>query len=839
MVSENNRLIAGRYELVRELGRGGMGVVWEGRDTLLHRQVAIKEVVLPDGLSAGDQERQLMRTVREARTAAKLNHPGVVAVYDVVEADGRPWIVMELLSCPTVEQVVLTSGALPIREAADVGRQVLSALRAAHEAGILHRDVKPSNILMTDDGRAVLTDFGIATVEGDASLTRTGMVTGSPSFLAPERVRADAAGPASDLWSLGATLYACLVGRSPFERGEPMATLNALLNEEPDYRRIPPAMHPVLRGLLRKEPEDRLSAEEADRLLAGLAATRPAYDELDEPQPRRRGRGRALLAAATAAVVVIGAGAFGYFRFATPAEGAPRASAAPAAATAPLTPPRRPAPPHPGGRHADAQRDAGGRAAGAGLALARRLVDPAAGRLAGGAAGVVHRVDAPRRRRARRRPGRLQRHRPRRPHGHHPRRAAPERRGRRHPGPPHGRPPGRQDAGVGADLDGGRRGRRALGQARRPLPRAAPRGDRRRHRLRAVLDGRRAAVAAQPGSYATRDQQLYCGGMSPWSLLALPPLPETLLRRLLAPLGDRVEVRVPASRDRDALLAELPEAEIVLGDWTGTLVLDAAAVAAAPRLAFVQQPSVGVDGHDLDALAAAGVPLANTPGVSAVAVSEWCLAAALALARRLVAGDAAVRAGEWPQQSLQPYELRGRRVGVVGWGPIGTACAELFRGLGCEVSFWTRTPRADPAFRDLGALMAESDVLVVVIALSEQTRNLVDPARMKAGALLINAARGGVVDQEALVRALRGRHLGGAALDVFETEPPAADDPLRELPNVLLSPHVAGVTPEASGRLLAATVDNLLAAVEGREVHGVVNGLPPAVHRRFTGTPTQ
>ncbi|MEW9553089.1 serine/threonine-protein kinase [Nonomuraea sp. NPDC050783] len=339
MVSDSNRLIARRYELVRELGRGGMGVVWEGRDTLLNRQVAIKEVVLPDGLSPGDRERQLVRTVREARTAAKLNHPGVVAIYDVVEEDGRPWIVMELLRCPTVEEVVLSTGALPIREAADVGRQVLSALRAAHAAGILHRDVKPSNILMTEDGRAVLTDFGIATVEGDASLTRTGMVTGSPSFLAPERVRADAAGPPSDLWSLGATLYACLVGRSPFERGEPMATLNALLNEEPDYRRIPPAMHPVLRGLLRKEPEDRLDAEEADKLLAALAATRPAYDH-DEPERERggRGRGRALLAAATAAVVVIGAGAFGYFRFATPAEGAPRASTAPAAATAPLTP---------------------------------------------------------------------------------------------------------------------------------------------------------------------------------------------------------------------------------------------------------------------------------------------------------------------------------------------------------------------------------------------------------------------------------------------------------------------------------------------------------------------
>jgi hypothetical protein len=344
MVSDDNRLIARRYELVRELGRGGMGVVWEGRDTLLNRQVAIKEVVLPDGLSPGDQERQLMRTVREARTAAKLNHPSVVAIYDVVEEGGRPWIVMELVLHPTVEQVVLSTGALPVREAADIGRQVLSALRAAHAAGVLHRDVKPSNILLADDGRAVLTDFGIATVEGDASLTRTGMVTGSPSFLAPERVRAAEAGPASDLWSLGATLYACMVGRSPFERGDPMATLNALLTEEPDYRRIPPAMHPVLRGLLRKEPEDRVDAEEADRLLAAIAATRPGAADRDVPERKGGGRGRALLAAGAAAVLVIAAGSVAYFRLASPAEGAQPAAAQPAAVTSALTPSAAPTP---------------------------------------------------------------------------------------------------------------------------------------------------------------------------------------------------------------------------------------------------------------------------------------------------------------------------------------------------------------------------------------------------------------------------------------------------------------------------------------------------------------
>ncbi|MEV0994469.1 NAD(P)-dependent oxidoreductase [Nonomuraea sp. NPDC050202] len=325
--------------------------------------------------------------------------------------------------------------------------------------------------------------------------------------------------------------------------------------------------------------------------------------------------------------------------------------------------------------------------------------------------------------------------------------------------------------------------------------------------------------------------------MSPWNLLALPPLPEPAMRRLLAPLGDRVTLRVPASRDRDALLAALPGAEIVLGDWTGTLVMDAQAVAAAPGLAFVQQPSVGVDGHDLAALAAAGVPLANTPGVSAGAVSEWCLAATLALSRKLAAADAAVRAGEWPQQGLLPHELGGRRAGVIGYGPIGAMCARLFRALGCEVTYWTRTPREDPGYQDLDALVSGSDVVIVVIALSDETRGLVDPRRMKQGALLVNAARGGVVDQGALVEALRAGHLGGAALDVFDVEPLPAGDPLRDLPNVLLSPHVAGVTPESTGRLVTAVLDNLAAAVEGRAVEGVVNGISPVISRKFTESP--
>ncbi|MEV4065041.1 NAD(P)-dependent oxidoreductase [Nonomuraea dietziae] len=317
--------------------------------------------------------------------------------------------------------------------------------------------------------------------------------------------------------------------------------------------------------------------------------------------------------------------------------------------------------------------------------------------------------------------------------------------------------------------------------------------------------------------------------MTPWNLLALTPLPPEALRGLLAPLGDRVTLSF--ARDRAAMEAALPQAEIVLGDWSAGLAMDAAAVAAAPRLAFVQQPSVGVDGHDLAALSAAGVPLANTAGVSAVAVAEWCLGAALTLSRRLVAADAAVRAGGWPQLDLGPRELSGSHVGVVGYGPIGQECARLFGALGCRVSHWTRTPRGE-GYAPLEEIVATADVLVVVIALSDETRSLVDPSRMKKGALLVNAARGGVVDQRALAAALREGRLGGAALDVFDTEPLPQDDPLRDLASVLLSPHVAGVTPQSTGRLVASVVGNLTAAVEEKKIENVVNDAPARIRRR-------
>jgi hypothetical protein len=241
-----------------------MGVVWEGYDTLLNRSVAVKEVLLPPHLSPAEYQLQLTRTSREARTAARLNHRGIVAIYDVAEQDDRPWIIMELVRARGLDEV----GQLPVQQVAEIGRQVLSALRAAHEAGILHRDVKPSNILLDAEGRAVLSDFGIATIEGDSSLTQTGMVTGSPSFLPPERAMGVEAGPWSDLWALGATLYAALVGHGPFERRDAISTLGALLTEEPDFGRVPPAMREVLSGMLQRDPAHRLTAEQTDVLLA-------------------------------------------------------------------------------------------------------------------------------------------------------------------------------------------------------------------------------------------------------------------------------------------------------------------------------------------------------------------------------------------------------------------------------------------------------------------------------------------------------------------------------------------------------------------------------------------
>lgn len=319
--------------------------------------------------------------------------------------------------------------------------------------------------------------------------------------------------------------------------------------------------------------------------------------------------------------------------------------------------------------------------------------------------------------------------------------------------------------------------------------------------------------------------------VAPWRLLALAPLPADDLLQLF---GDpRVELVLPRSRTQAAVDELLPDVDLVLGDWSHALRIDRPG----SRICFVQQPSVGVDDIDVAACTAAGIGVANTAGANAVAVAEWCLGAVLALLRHTVEADAAVRRGEWPQLELGGRELAGKRVGIVGMGAIGRRLAMTFSALGCPVSYWSRREHADaPAgYLPLAGLVAASDVLIVVVALVEQTRGLIDEALLAAaspGMLLVNAARGPVVDEAALVRALRAGRLGGAALDVFAVEPLPADSELRDVPGVLLSPHQAGAATEASMRVIAASRDNLLRVLDGGAPVCVVNGLDGPVVRR-------
>jgi len=271
-LADTGRVIAGRYRLETPIGRGAMGVVWRARDQLLDRDVAIKEVHMAETLSDEERAHAYQRTLREAKTAARLNHPGVVTVYDVAEDEGRPWIVMQLINAQSLDQVLANSGPLPPWQAAEMGRQLLSALTVAHAAGVMHRDVKPSNVLLSNsDGRAVLTDFGIATFQDDPKLTQTGMVMGSPGFTAPERIRGEDASPASDLWSLGATIYAAVEGHGPFEkRGGAITTMSAIINEDaPQAGRAGP-LGPVIAALLRREPADRPDAARAQEMITGV-----------------------------------------------------------------------------------------------------------------------------------------------------------------------------------------------------------------------------------------------------------------------------------------------------------------------------------------------------------------------------------------------------------------------------------------------------------------------------------------------------------------------------------------------------------------------------------------
>jgi eukaryotic-like serine/threonine-protein kinase len=272
------RVIAGRYILDQPIGRGAMGVVWRGHDQLLDREVAVKEVVLSSAMGSDERQNAYQRTLREARTAARLSHRGVVTVFDVAEEDGRPWIVMELVPSRSLDQVLSAEGRMKPLRAGRIGQQLLAALASAHASGVLHRDVKPSNVLIARERagadwneRAVLTDFGIAQFEGDPRLTQTGMVMGSPGFTAPERIRGGSATPASDLWSLGATIYAAVEGRGPYEqRGGAITTMSAIINEDAPVASSSGPLAPLIAALLRRDPSTRPSAAVAARMFSDV-----------------------------------------------------------------------------------------------------------------------------------------------------------------------------------------------------------------------------------------------------------------------------------------------------------------------------------------------------------------------------------------------------------------------------------------------------------------------------------------------------------------------------------------------------------------------------------------
>ncbi|MBG0826208.1 serine/threonine protein kinase [Planomonospora sp. ID67723] len=285
MRAPSGYLLAARYRLVEPVGRGGMGTVWRAHDELLGREVAVKEVRLPLVLDEDLRTELCARTEREGRATTMVTHPSVITVFDVVTEDDRPWIVMELLPARSLEQVIQQEGPLPPQRVAEIGRQVLGALRAVHAKGILHRDVKPSNVLVTED-RAVLTDFGLAALEGEVSITQAGIVLGSAGYIAPERVLGSKASPAADLWSLGATLYTAVEGRGLHGRRTAAAALAALTSGEPIPMEKAGPLAPVLQGLLGIDPATRLDAVRASLMLSRVAAGGSA----EEPLARAAGR---------------------------------------------------------------------------------------------------------------------------------------------------------------------------------------------------------------------------------------------------------------------------------------------------------------------------------------------------------------------------------------------------------------------------------------------------------------------------------------------------------------------------------------------------------------------
>lgn len=273
------RVVAGRFRLIEPLGRGGMGTVWRAEDQVLGRIVALKEVSLPPALDESERDQMRRRVFREARAAARLNHPAAVTVYDVLEEDDYTFIAMEMVDSPTLLAIVEEQGPLAPARAAGIGLRLVEALEAAHAEGIVHRDVKPANVMVAGD-LVKLADFGVASVKGDPQLTATGLLLGSPSYMSPEQASGEPAGPASDLWALGATLHFAVEGEGPFDREGPLPTLMAITNEPPPEPVHAGPLAPVIRALLDKDPGRRPGPERLREMLGPVAvAAQPAKAE--------------------------------------------------------------------------------------------------------------------------------------------------------------------------------------------------------------------------------------------------------------------------------------------------------------------------------------------------------------------------------------------------------------------------------------------------------------------------------------------------------------------------------------------------------------------------------
>jgi eukaryotic-like serine/threonine-protein kinase len=306
--------LAGRYSLQRPLGAGGMGKVWLARDEMLDRDVAVKELTLPEGMPPKERADSVKRAVREAQATARLRHPGIVALHDVVVENERPWLVMELLRGRTLAETVREFGPMPSEHAARIGADVLEALSVAHAQGLQHRDIKPGNVFLTDSGRVVVTDFGIARQEGQATLTEQGLTIGSPGFIAPERLEGQPGGPASDLWSLGATLYVAVTGVPAYD-GSAAQRVRATLMSLPPV--APGPLGPLIATMMAQHPAARPDPRvivPALRQVAtgGPVPQLPAGHEVTGPGQVKR-RGRALLWISAVLALVVAAGTAGFF----------------------------------------------------------------------------------------------------------------------------------------------------------------------------------------------------------------------------------------------------------------------------------------------------------------------------------------------------------------------------------------------------------------------------------------------------------------------------------------------------------------------------------------------